>query len=53
MGKVTHHGWYSSSDEMPEPISILLGNNLRKSSEQASKPQKPVPAKPSLKPDKK
>jgi hypothetical protein len=40
MGKVTHHGWYSSSDEIPEPTSILLGSNLRKNSDQASKPQK-------------
>ena len=40
MGKVTHHGWYSSSDEIPEPTSILLGNNLRRNSDQASKKQK-------------
>ncbi len=40
MGKVTHHGWYSSSDEIPEPTSILLGKNLRKNYDQASKKQK-------------
>jgi hypothetical protein len=40
MGNVTHHGWYKPSDEIPQPISILLGSNLRKNSEQASKPQK-------------
>jgi hypothetical protein len=53
MGTVTNHGWSTSPDEIPEPISILLGNNLRENSEQVSKPQKPVPAKPSLKPDEK
>ena len=25
MGKVTHHGWSTSSDEIPEPTSILMG----------------------------
>jgi hypothetical protein len=35
MGKVTDHGWSSSSDEIPEPTSILLVNNLRKNSEQS------------------
>ncbi len=40
MGKVTHLGWSSSSDEIPEPTSILLGKNLRKNSDQASKKQK-------------
>jgi hypothetical protein len=40
MGKVTHHGWSKPSDEIPQPTSILLGSNLRKNSEQASKPRK-------------
>jgi len=35
MGKVTHHGWYTSSDEIPQPISIVMGQNLR--------PQAPAP----------
>jgi hypothetical protein len=39
MGKVTHRGWYSSSDEIPQPISVVLGSNLR----QNSKPQPPQP----------
>ena len=43
MGKVTHHGWYSSSDEIPQPISILMGSNLRKASSKDSKPQKQPP----------
>jgi hypothetical protein len=46
-------GSYSSSDEIPEPVSIVLGSNLRKNSEWVSKQQKPVQAKPPLKPDKK
>jgi hypothetical protein len=37
MGKVTHRGWYSSSDEIPQPISILMGNNLRKDSDEELK----------------
>jgi hypothetical protein len=40
MGKVTRLGWSKPSDEIPQPISILLGSNLRKNSDQASKPQK-------------
>ena len=40
MGKVTYHGFYSSSDEIPEPTSILMGRNLRKNSEGPSKPPK-------------
>jgi hypothetical protein len=28
MGKVTHHGWYKPSDEIPQPISILLGSKI-------------------------
>jgi hypothetical protein len=42
MGKVTHRGWYSSSDQIPQPISILMGNNLRKDSdEELKKPKEP------------
>ena len=37
MGKVTDHGWSTSSDEIPQPISILLGRNLRKNFDEASK----------------
>jgi hypothetical protein len=30
VAKVTHEGWYSSSDEIPQPISVVMGANLRK-----------------------
>ncbi len=40
MGKLIDLGWYSSSDAIPEPTSILLGKNLRQNSDQASKKQK-------------
>jgi hypothetical protein len=33
MGKVINHGWASSSDEIPQPISVVMGRNLRKNSE--------------------
>ena len=33
MGKVTHHGWSTSSGELPQPTSILLRRNLRKNSD--------------------
>jgi hypothetical protein len=39
MGTVTHKGWYTSSDEIPQPTSILIGRNLRSNSETPSKPQ--------------
>jgi hypothetical protein len=39
MAKVINKGWYSSSDEIPQPISVVLGKNLR----QNSKPQSPPP----------
>ena len=43
MGKVTDHGWSTSSDEIPQPASILLGANLRKNSNEASKNQREEP----------
>jgi hypothetical protein len=46
MGKVTHRGWYNSSDEIPEPTSVVLGRNLRGASEPVSKRPKPAPASP-------
>jgi hypothetical protein len=46
MGTVTHHGSYTSSDEIPQPTSILLGRNLRVNSEQPSKQPKPVLVEP-------
>ena len=49
MGRLINHGWSRSQDEIPEPISILLGRNLRQNSERPSKPPKqsrrPRPAK--------
>jgi len=41
MAKVIDKGWSTSSDEIAQPSSILMGQNLRKNSEPASKPQKP------------
>jgi len=35
MGEVTHHGWRTCTDEIPQPTSIITGANLRK---------KPTPA---------
>ena len=43
MGKVTYLGSLTSSDEIPQPTSILLGRNLRKNSDEASKQQKEEP----------
>ena len=37
MGKATYHGYENLPDEIPQPISVLLGKNLRKNSEEASK----------------
>jgi len=52
MGKVIHLGWSTSSDEIPEPISVLMGANLRKNFDETSKKQQeetkekePPPAK--------
>jgi hypothetical protein len=36
MAKHIHHGWSTSEDEIPQPTSIITGQNLRK-------PQ-PIPA---------
>jgi len=30
MGNLTIKGWSTSSDEIPQPTSIILGRNLRK-----------------------
>jgi hypothetical protein len=30
MGKVTWKGWYTAQDEIPQPIGIIYGRNLRK-----------------------
>ena len=42
MAKVTHHGWSTSSDDIPQSNSILMGRNLRRpepaSSPDVSKP---------------
>jgi len=43
MGKLTNLGWSNSSDEIPQPISVVYGRNLRTNSEQASKKQKKEP----------
>ena len=40
MGKVIFHGGYTSSDDIPQPTSIIMGRNLRSNSETISK-QKP------------
>jgi hypothetical protein len=43
MGKVTNHGWVNSSDEIPQPTSILLGRNLRKNPNEISKKETEEP----------
>jgi hypothetical protein len=40
MGKATDHGWSTSSDEIAQPTSIVMGRNLRQNSPERSKPQK-------------
>ena len=37
--KHTHKGWSKPGEEIPQPISVVLGSNLR----QTSKPQAPPP----------
>ena len=37
MGKYIYKGLYKDSDEIPQPIGVVLGGNLR----QTSKPQSP------------
>jgi hypothetical protein len=39
-GRLINCGWSNSSDEIPQPTSILLGRNLRKNFDEASKQQK-------------
>jgi hypothetical protein len=39
MAKVINKGWSKPGDEIPQPISVVLGKNLR----QNSKPQSPPP----------
>jgi hypothetical protein len=29
MGTVTHHGWSKPGDDIPQPVSIVMGRNLR------------------------
>jgi hypothetical protein len=29
MGKVTHRGWLTSYDDIPQPTGIIMGRNLR------------------------
>ena len=45
MVKFTYRGSVRSLDEIPQPISILMGRNLRKSSDEPSKPPKKEPPK--------
>ena len=45
MGKVTHLGWATSSDDIPQPVGIVMGRNLRSNSEDAPKPELPTAAK--------
>ena len=37
MGTVIHHGWRTSSDEIPQPVGTVMGANLRK------QPARPTP----------
>jgi hypothetical protein len=30
MGTVKHHGWSKPGDEIPQPVGIVMGRNLRK-----------------------
>ena len=51
MGKVTYLGSRTSSDDIAQPISIVLGRNLRSNSdEDAKKKQKPKPLRLTKKP---
>ena len=40
MAKYTYVGWYKPDDEIPQPIGIVLGGNLRQNAE-PPKPEKP------------
>jgi hypothetical protein len=33
MGKHIHEGWSTSEDDIPQPVGIVLGRNLRQLSE--------------------
>ena len=40
MAKLIYKGWYKSGEEIPQPISVVLGNNLRQNSKPPSPPPK-------------
>jgi hypothetical protein len=50
MGTVTHLGWSTSEDDIPQPTSIIMGRNLRTPAPEA--PQPPVPEDPQGQPSK-
>ena len=39
MAKVIWKGWSKPSDQIPQPLSVTLGGNLRPNSEQQSQPK--------------
>jgi hypothetical protein len=41
MGKVTYHGPVRSSDDIPQPVGIVMGSNLRRSPDAAAKQKQP------------
>jgi hypothetical protein len=43
MGNLTIKGWYTSSDEIPLPVGVVLGRNLRKPSPTPEPKQDPAP----------
>ena len=38
MAKLINKGWSKPSDEIPQPIFVVLGSNLRQDSKPQSKP---------------
>jgi hypothetical protein len=40
MGKLIYEGLSKASDEIPQPISVVLGSNLRQGSKRSSMPPK-------------
>jgi hypothetical protein len=40
MAKHIHKGWSKPGDEIPQPISVVLGGNLRKNFKPSSLPPK-------------
>ena len=40
MAKLIHKGWSKPGDEIPQPIGIVPGNNLRPNSKHQSPPPK-------------